>query len=729
MWFESVEVRGVGPIRHVKVDAIPRGVVGVFAPNGGGKSTFFGLLKALLTNDFTFYDGTREQLVSDLVPIDTRAFVRGVLRHGETRMTLTRSLRPAGSQLDIDGEKRTITGVAEIADRLRTHLGITPKAVDMLFQPQNQLTRILDTRDAERRDMFQSLCGTESCIVVHELLGNWLNTDPELAAGQEEQTDLLDLEAEASRLAETILSLDQDLEKARAKKLNEASFNSANALRRRAAELEYATREIAVKQQALTTSRGTWEEAKRVLATGKSQVQNAVGLRDRLRPQADKARQQLRGLESRQRRLEQRDKVARDLARCQEAHRKASRALSELGEVTDLQRQHEEAMQVRAVLEADLQKVRDLVTAAEEGGVGKGSTCLFCFQKLPPAKAKQHLETHRQRVTQLEADVLLAEQEAGRLGQARVLAVAAQSRVSETQQAVHRAQAKLDGLSGPDDADETLLAGSESDLKLIVAKYERYENEVTSRTSLLAGAARAEAAGEREVLNAEAEIRRLQVLIDKGPVPVTRLQRAEQRLREHNQALQDEAVALATLSSHRVNAATLGHRIDGIKQRLERGRVKREMADIVRAARRQVHRTGLPAEVARANLRRIAKSINANLRLFGRKFWVEVDDKLTFIAHKPGEKPRRAGQLSVGQRYVLGVSFWLALSLLWGKDLGLLGLDEPTANLDQLNRSYLADALAHMGGKCRGRRQVFVSSHDPEIRRALDLAIDLDAAG
>ena len=139
-------------------------------------------------------------------------------------------------------------------------------------------------------------------------------------------------------------------------------------------------------------------------------------------------------------------------------------------------------------------------------------------------------------------------------------------------------------------------------------------------------------------------------------------------------------------------------------------------------AREITHRDGLPTRVSQTNLAKLEGYVNDELSNFGDPFWVETGEDLQFIVHKPGEPPQTAPWLSTGWKCVLAASFWMTIVTTWG--CGMLCLDEPTANLDEDNRAFLAEALSRLTGRIRGNRQVIMVSHAEELRSSFDQVID-----
>ncbi len=160
---------------------------------------------------------------------------------------------------------------------------------------------------------------------------------------------------------------------------------------------------------------------------------------------------------------------------------------------------------------------------------------------------------------------------------------------------------------------------------------------------------------------------------------------------------------------------------------LARNRKARRFTQKLREIAEVMHRQALPQVVAQSNLQDMDEDINQGLESFGSPFWVEASADLSFNVHFPGEPVRPASWLSCGQKGVLAISFRTAVCNLFDADAGFLSLDEPTADLDAVNRAGLADALTKYAAKIRGQRQVIVISHAAELRSAFDAVIDLEA--
>ena len=213
--------------------------------------------------------------------------------------------------------------------------------------------------------------------------------------------------------------------------------------------------------------------------------------------------------------------------------------------------------------------------------------------------------------------------------------------------------------------------------------------------------------------------------IEENTEPEDRVDEARRRLDEHAAAGTNIARLQGRLEGVQQQIQAREWELTKLKTKLKRSKKIRKLAGIVESVRDLMHRDRLPRRVAQANLLRMEGDINEGLEFFGDPFWVESDENLNFVVHKPGEPAQPASWLSTGQRVVLALSFWSAVASLWSQDLGMLALDEPTANLDEENRKFLSQALGALTAKVRGRRQLIMVTHDPNLRTAFDQVVDL----
>ena len=204
------------------------------------------------------------------------------------------------------------------------------------------------------------------------------------------------------------------------------------------------------------------------------------------------------------------------------------------------------------------------------------------------------------------------------------------------------------------------------------------------------------------------------------------LERARQRLAEHNEVELALAGAKGVLKWLDAQITALQEDLDRLKAQRQRGKTLRHVAKVLTRVRDAFHKQALPQKVAQANLTLMEGDINANLALFGDPFWVEADENLSFLVHKPGEPPHRAERLSGGQKIVLALAFWPAVNSLYKAGMGMMVLDEPTASLDEANIQYLRQALSRLTRQVRGKRQIIMITHAEALAPSFDQVIKLE---
>jgi DNA repair exonuclease SbcCD ATPase subunit len=165
--------------------------------------------------------------------------------------------------------------------------------------------------------------------------------------------------------------------------------------------------------------------------------------------------------------------------------------------------------------------------------------------------------------------------------------------------------------------------------------------------------------------------------------------------------------------------------LDELRAEMERHKSMHKLRDVVGDVREIFHWQNLPKRVAQANLQGITHEINDALDIFGSPFWVEADQNLSFKVHFPASPPRAAGALSGGQKAILAICFRMAINKLFGADVGMMFLDEPTAGLDNDNIEYFREALLALATKVRGKQQVVIITHATELQSTFDQVIEI----
>jgi len=141
-----------------------------------------------------------------------------------------------------------------------------------------------------------------------------------------------------------------------------------------------------------------------------------------------------------------------------------------------------------------------------------------------------------------------------------------------------------------------------------------------------------------------------------------------------------------------------------------------------------LHRDAIPRLVHQQTLQYMEESINQILQQFDSPFWVSTDEELQFIAHFQNGVVMAGAGLSGGEKSILSLAFHFTLNSLFTNQLGLLSLDEPTAWIDSRNLDCLEAALLGLRQIAKDQGyQVLLSTHHEQLHRVFDQTIILDA--
>jgi DNA repair exonuclease SbcCD ATPase subunit len=121
--------------------------------------------------------------------------------------------------------------------------------------------------------------------------------------------------------------------------------------------------------------------------------------------------------------------------------------------------------------------------------------------------------------------------------------------------------------------------------------------------------------------------------------------------------------------------------------------------------------------------------INEILRIFEAPFEVEPTDELGWMANfLDGTRQVVDRRLSVGERVVLSMAFRVVLNSIFAGGVGLLIMDEPTADLDEHNLACLPQALDKLRSlSAEQGLQVLFVTHAQVIRKYFDNVIEITA--
>lgn len=712
MWIRKFRAKNAGPLVDLNVN-LTRGSIGIFGKNGVGKSSFLNFLYAAITNDFGRFAGVKADCVRNTAGAKEEAYVSVEMEHNDHLIKITRNLKPTksrpGTELMVD-EESAITDEPKARAKLNEVLGVDQRMLDLyVFKPQDRMYDFLTTTPAVRAKAYATLCRTEMCESAWNVLGSFLNTDTELHAEIIDNSD--ELQATVSAAKQQLQDINTKIQEQETLLLNDASLADAKEILNKEVRRIQFVREQTQAEAELPdfTSAVIKAEKKHNIATNDGKLLKTK--LDGLKKPAESARVVLSNFSTYRKYRKQYETLR--------AERKALiiERDSKTKPVNSDKKFNGGKVQTQlADLERELKDAKNKLKVLDETGVTACPTC-----STPVSGLKNHISSLREIVnthpTKIKALGLRIE---AALKYDKV-ARAYRSWFVDFRARVVAHRATLKSLVAVD-----MPKGDKKQLQKIVKEYETTETLVEAKRREWTKTQEVLAQRQADLKAKEKRIAEIKQGLTENTVAPGKLKTVQRRMDEHSQAnatiahLRGESKGLNQLIKDK------GEQIDALRARMKRGKKLRRIAGIAEIARDVLHRDRLPRRVAQTNLSRMEGDINAGLELLGDPWWIESNEQLSFVVHKPGEPPQPADWLSTGQRVILAMAFWPAVASLWSADLGMLALDEPTANLDGDNRKLLGDALTVLTAQVRNRRQLLMVTHDRELQAGFDQVIDLD---
>lgn len=710
MYFRRVILKNILCYKYIDL-RLERGLIGVFGRNGVGKSTLLNLMYAILTNDFKRFPGTRVQCINNTAGKNVESYAYGEIEHGEHVLKIRRGLqKPAKSELQID-EQEPITDANKIEEAIVETIGLDATLLDLfVFKQQDKIYDIFVATDAKRKEAFQALNRTEKCAAIYDILVAQLSKDQQAIEGFVDNSD--ELLQDKSNLEESIKSADDEIAEQEKLLLNETSFESANRILDDWRTKQRLERELEDARNELPRLKSTYDDQKRTADDVEQALQNAIKQADRLRPLAASASAALLTLdqyEKQRKRLRtlttERDELAA------EAERRKRPTAPKGYRDFDLKASRSKLQ----TLQNELIEAEEWLEGFDSTGVNKCSKCGTVLERADTKLLDRYRtvkKDHPGKISELNDQIEDVERyESENAAYDRWLE-GHTARTTANKDSI----AAIGELKAPS-GDREELQQTVDDSEAAASEVERLRRRSGDAAARLAKDAAAEDA-------CRDRIRKLKEQLEAITITEEKYDRAKRRLEEHDQARQEIAEVRGSLTEKRARLKRLEEDLDRLDAKAVRLEKLRRLTRYMERAKAVVHRDGLPTRVSQTNLMRLEGLVNEELEQYGAPFWVETGEDLQFVVHKPGQPPMTAPWLSTGQKVVLAGSFWLTIVSAW-TDSGMLCLDEPTANLDEDNRAFLAEALSRLTGRIRGNRQVIMVSHADELRTSFDQVIDL----
>lgn len=709
MWFQSLTLNNVTIHRH-RTFKFKCGLIGLFGPNGCGKSTVLDAMYALVTNDYSrFFQGKKTVINHNSGERDP-ASISGTVIHENHKLEIFRGLRrPVGHRLRVD-EEREITDANKIEERIFDVLGTSPDILKLyVFKRQNEIFDFISATDSVRKKSFQSLCRAEVCEELYQLFGESLNKDVDLRTETLDNSD--DLRASIDTLKAEIAALETERETQAGLLLSPKSKKSATEIigdADRRAELTGKQKDNAKKISTLTKQIA---EAEQRATRREKRLAKAEKKFKRLKKSARAAAASLESWKTYETQVKQKEAAEATKAELEEHGKIPSPKIPKNYAKFDGKKSGRTLTRMQGKLKFAQRAVDKL---DDEGVVA----CPICHT--PTDKLHDYVEEQRELVKTLPGKIskLKAKIERMETYEEKV-------RTYQKWKAGHdaRVTANVARLKEFDDLEQP--EGDKVALQKTVDEFETVENLLPVLRERLSNVREYLASKKGKLTSAEArrtEIAEgLNISIDAGL-----LEKAQRRMAEHDAAQEEVARIDGRIDAKRESLKSKKTELTELTTKLKRNKTQRKLLRVIERAREHVHYSALPTRVSQANLSLMESDINKNLGRFRDPFWVESDENLQFVAHKPGEPAQFAQQLSTGLRVVLAIPFWLSMASLWKTGIGMLALDEPTAHLDEDNRASLSESLQSLTAKLRGSQQILMTTHAEELKPCFDQVVMLD---
>ncbi len=717
MHITRAKLRNVGLLREIEVE-FEQGLIGLFGPQGSGKSTLMNMIYANLTNDFGRQEGGKEGAVCQQRPEDEVSEIVGSYVHKDTPFEISRLLAPTAKNKLVGLSEKPIVKAGEIQAKLDEFLGVEKAMLDKyVFVEQWGVRQLFQLTAGERAKTLSRLCGTEWSEKCWESVSRRLQADESLATSQE-----IDLDRLKVRVEEVRVELQKALGCLQAAQDKLCTDEEATVMSRRLIVLTNYRTLIARREQVYTQERREFEEAatvnrtaKQASADAKRQASDSEVLIEALTHEAAAAAayEEAAALWSRRSQAVSNREAAEAFVKAVVAP-KSPLAPS----VDKLRKTRDDIMQEMAPYSMLLSK---------QGGLTGSDVCPTCGQSLQDveaqlAKARKALEALRKKLTVYDDQLALW--------------TTYEAEVKTFQRETEQRQRKLSQLDGvleelssatpPGDKPEHTA----TELRVKIAETRGYvkafESQAAKASEARATAVARHQASKKALADLDEEIAAQDV--DPKRLDGEQL-RLENSLTERSRALSQAAVAEAEAKLHQKTLAEREESLRLAEQTASNRQKAKHWIDTLVPVRNVLHRDSLPSLVHRQALRTMESSVNEMLEQFDSPFLVTASDDLSYTCHFRNGTVMPAKGLSGGQQVTLAIAFRWALNANFAGELGMMVLDEPTAGLDERHIELLEAAFTGIATAAVAKDfQVIVITHDARLERAFNQVIRLKKA-
>jgi len=717
MIIDKLCLRNVGP--HVKLDVqLGSGLIGLVGPNGAGKSTLVNSIYAALTNDFSRFQGVRSDIITNTSKPKQASYIRLTGRHHEQRFQLTRHLRPNKNELILDGEE-PLTKANDIAEAVSSKLGVSKQIIDRyVFVEQWEMFQFLSQTPSERAKTFQFLCGTTEATEIHKLCTEYVSKN-----AQQEVVD------NSLELSESIEMSHQSMRRYR-KQGEDAKAKLAPKSQRQA------YRQVLKRNTQARTAKQNLEELNPQLTKLGTQLASLKKQIEQLDSDLQERRDELEALDLDAERLQDLQQLVREtdshyqsrtekLEKEQQKRKAAKVARAKALKMAQLEPPEgylergecrQAAVKEMGAITHQQEAEAELVELYQENA--ESGVCPYCQEPMDEEKMTKLVEAYQarsERYKELETILQASQDYDQKQSEANAQQEQSQTQLKQLNRSIQEMEAQLP--CSPD-------SGEYREAYQQIQQYQQLAEKISSDESTQQ-VNRANLTNLQDRLKTE-EQRKAKYREHRRQRPSKQeFLEARQQLRQHQQAVNDRKVARECFGEAKRSWEESKRTLLHLKAKLARQTKIQNLMEPIGTVGGLFHWNRLPKQVSQANMEMLVGDINQNLELFGNPFYVEADEDLTFRVFFPGQPAVKGKQLSGGQKVILAVAFRAALDSVFGHDVGMLFLDEPTAGLDADNMNYFHDALQILAQKVAEDRQLMVITHAQELGEVFDQLIEL----
>lgn len=696
MFIKSVSGSNVGPFCGKFKYEFVNGTVGIFGVNGVGKSTLMNLMYLAITNSYSRFSN-KDSVVNDRA--DGAAKIQIVLSVDNKNVVIDRNITSGKHKLTYEGE--SVAG-ADAVDQKLLEITNIPKDVwgSCAFKEQNEIYDFLQLTQSMRSKFFHTICGTGKCEQIWKVLGDTCSrVEKQIDSGTVEADLLLaraDYNAERESVTaanKKILSMKAKYEEMKPKAQVASKVLSDDEKHRKAAERKH-------KLEADKTS--LLEEVHR--------ARNEIKiLTPKLVSTSSNVAEEVAGYEVLLRERRQYEKAYDNWRHAADRLLDIERRVEELRKVPELQCNPTELNKKVTALRKKVADISSRVNRSEaqlaytaSGGLTECETCGTPVKDMvPESQRKKELVKHKKELEVASAELQKEDDLLSRYNRAFYALETEEKQLLSRRKAM--GEQPVASILEDVDTIQTKLDEARARLR----EFERIEEDLDY--------------AQRRYDSKSAELKKvnagLKELHDVPSPDAAEVRASINIMQEYSSLRATLRAELAVINSPEAKRrlATTKQRVESLETRLAASAKARQVLEKLERLRRLFHRDSLPAKLAVENLARLCGPVNAQLNNFGHPFTLEPSDDLEFIVRDNYGNVCPASRLSIGQQVVLAVAFWTALGDMWQDGLGVLVLDEPTANLDEDNKSHLANMLESLTQK-QVNRQLFVVTHEQTLK-------------